>query len=104
MKRYYDGLEEESMAKGGTYDIQGVVEVDSKKIWGFNAGDTTVVAAIGGVAIGDNTETEVDLLSKLTNDATKALFTNVLYRIPGYIMTTVTLTSGSLHCYLTVAQ
>jgi len=100
----YDEAQEEAVAKGGTYDIQGTGAIATKKIWGFIAGDTTVIEAISGVPIGTESPTAVSVLSMISNDATKALFTGQIYRVPGYVITSVKLTSGSLHCFLTGDQ
>jgi len=107
----YDSQVDESLARGGSYEITGTAAVESKQAWGFQSSDGAVVAAIKGVAIGTNCATlaeirtaEVDISAIITNDLTVGLLPGVLYRADGYIITSIDLTSGSLHCYLMKTQ
>lgn len=102
--RHFDEISEEALARGGTFDITGTAEVTDKKFWGFYAGENTIVASMSGIPVNNAVETEVSVLALLTNNAALPLFTAVPYRIPGYIITKVALTSGSLHTFLTNKQ
>jgi len=111
MNLLFDDKLDELMARGGSYDITGTNAVESKQFWGFNASDGAVIAAIKGVALKTAVDTlaeiraaEVDISAVITNDLTQGLFAGVIYRADGYIITSVDLTSGSLHCYKQLAQ
>jgi len=107
----FDSQTDELLARGGSYDITGTDAVENKQFWGFNASDGAVIAAIKGVAVGTAVATlaeiraaEVDISSLITNDLTQGLFAGVIYRADGYIITSIDLTSGSLHCYQMMTQ
>ena len=107
----YDSEVEESLARGGTYEINGTNAVTSKQFWGFSASDGAVIDTIKGVALktavttlATITAAEVDISAIVTNDLSKGLLSGVLYRADGYVITYVKLTSGSLHCYKLINQ
>jgi len=107
----FDKQLDELLARGGTYEITGVVAHVSGQYWGFNASDGAVVAAIKGLPLKTVVTTlagiraaEVDLSTLLTNNMAIGLFAGVIYRIDGYVITSITLTSGSLHAYKTNTQ
>jgi len=107
----YDSQTDELLARGGSYDITGTDAVIDKQFWGFNASDGAVINTIKGVALKTAVTTlagiraaEVDISSVITNDISQGLFAGVIYRADGYIITSVDLTSGSLHCYKQLAQ
>ena len=106
MNLKFDVQMDELLARGGSYDITGTDAVIDKQFWGFNASDGAVINAIKGVALKTAVTTlaeirtaEVDISSLITNDLTQGLFAGVIYRADGYIITSIDLTSGSLHCY-----
>ena len=107
----YDSRTDELLARSGSYDITGTDAVIDKQFWGFNASDGAVIAAIKGVALKTAVDTlaeiraaEVDISAVITNDLTQGLFAGVIYRADGYIITSIDLTSGSLHCYQMMTQ
>ena len=109
----FEGYEDELLARGGTFDITGTTIVENKQFWGFNASDGAVLAAIKGVPVSTTTKyadlaairtAEEDISALLLTAGTDPLFAGVLYRVDGYIITAIDLTSGSLHCYKTLAQ
>lgn len=107
----YDSQVDESLARGGSYEITGTDAVIDKQFWGFQSSDGAVIADIKGVAIGTNCATlaairaaEVDISAIITNSLAVGLLPGVLYRADGYIITSIDLTSGSLHCYKIKAQ
>jgi hypothetical protein len=107
----YDGSLDEALARGGSFDISGTDAVIDKQFWGFNASDGAVINAIKGVALKAEVTTlaeiravEVDISAIISNDITQGLFAGVIYRADGYIITSVDLTSGSLHGYKTKDQ
>ena len=111
MNLLFDEQMDELLARGGSYDITGTDAVIDKQFWGFNASDGAVINAIKGVALKTSVTTlagiraaEVDISSLITNDLTQGLFAGVIYRADGYIITSIDLTSGSLHCFKTKAQ
>lgn len=107
----FDKQMDELLARGGSYDITGTDAVIDKQFWGFNASDGAVINAIKGVAVGTavtdlasiRTE-EVDISAEITNDLSQGLLAGTPYRADGYIITSIDLTSGSLHCFKTKAQ
>jgi hypothetical protein len=101
-----EGYYDEQNARGGTFDITGTSAVTDKQIWGFNASEGAVFEVIKGVAIGTNVSTlteiraaEVDVPLIFLTALTDELFGSVIYTVDGYIITSIKLTSGSLHCY-----
>jgi len=111
MKILFDSQMDELLARGGTFDITGTDAVTNKQFWGFNASDGAVINVIKGVALKTNltdlasiTAAEVDLKAKFLTGASDPLFAGVIYRVDGYIITNIDLTSGSLHCYMTNTQ
>lgn len=107
----YDSQMDELLARGGSFDITGTDAVVNKQIWGFNASDGAVLNAIKGVAIGTNVAdlaairaAEVDISAALLTAGTDPLFAGSIYRADGYIITSIDLTSGSLHCFKTKNQ
>lgn len=104
----FDEQIDELLARGGSFDITGTTAVENKQIWGFNASDGAVINAIKGVALktaltdlASIRAAEVDISGIITNDISQGLFAGVIYRARGYIITSIDLTSGSLHAYLT---
>jgi hypothetical protein len=111
MKNLYDSQMDELLARGGTFDITGTDAVTNKQFWGFNASDGAVLNVIKGIPLKSTASTlatitadEVDLKGKFITGASDPLFGGVIYRVDGYIITNIDLTSGSLHCYLTKDQ
>lgn len=107
----HDGTLEEQQARGGSFDITGTAAVIDKQFWGFNASDGAVLEAIKGVAVGSSLSTlaairtvEVDISGVFLTAVTDPLFANSLYVVDGYIITSIKLTSGSLHPYKTIRQ
>lgn len=97
---------EELLAKGGTFDLTGTTAVTDKQFWGFNASDGAVLNVLKGVPANAGyadlaaiTAAEVDLLPLLLTTGTDPLFAGTPYRVKGYIITNVDLTSGSLHLF-----
>jgi len=106
----YNNETEELLARGGTFDITGTNAVTNKQFYGFDADAGTVLSAIKGVAIGTAittlaaiTSAEVDISALLLTTVTDPLLAK-FYRVDGYIITYIKLTSGTLHCYKTKAQ
>lgn len=107
----YDDQLQELLARGGTFDITGTNAVTNKQFWGFNASDGAVLNVLKGIPVNSNVTTlagitaiEVDLLPILLTTGTDPLFAGVIYRVDGYIITNIDLTSGSLHCFKTKNQ
>lgn len=107
----FDSQTDESLARGGTFDITGTTLATDKQYWGFHASDGAVLNAILGVALktavtdlASITAAEVDLSAMILTGASDPLMGNVLYRVDGYVITNIDLTSGSLHCYKTNTQ
>jgi len=107
----YDDQLQELLARGGTFDITGTNAVTNKQFWGFNASDGAVLNVLKGIPVNSNVTTladitaiEVDLLPILLTAGTDPLFAGVIYRVDGYIITNIDLTSGSLHCFKTKNQ
>ena len=102
----YDSQIDESLLRGGSFDITGTSEVLNKQFWGFNASDGAVLESIKGIPLGSQASTlaliriaEIDISGILLTTVSDPLFANVPYRADGYIITSIKLTSGSLHCY-----
>lgn len=111
MNLLYDSQTDELLARGGSYDITGVAAHVSGQYWGFNASAGAVISDIKGVALktavtslAEIRSAEVDISTVITNDISQGLFSGSPYRADGYIITSVTLTSGSLHAYKTNTQ
>jgi hypothetical protein len=107
----FDDQMDELLARGGTYDITGTDAVIDMQFWGFNASDGAVINAIKGVELKTDVDdlaairtAEEDISALITNDLSEGLFAGVIYRADGYIITSIDLTSGSLHCYKTKDQ
>jgi outer membrane protein assembly factor BamB len=108
MENSFDGHADDLLARGGTFDITGTGAVTNKQFWGFNASDGAVLDTLKGIPVTGSLETlaeitaaEVDISGILLTAKTDPLFAGVIYRVDGYIITNVKLTSGSLHCYKT---
>lgn len=102
----YDSDFSELLAVGGSFDITGVGAVTNKQFWGFNASDGAVLAVIKGIplktvvtTLAGITAAEVNLAAYFLTDLTDPLFAGVIYRVDGYVITNIQLTSGSLHLY-----
>jgi len=107
----YDSQMDELLARGGSFDITGTTAVTNKQFWGFNASDGAVINAILGVPLKTSAATltairaaEVDISALILTGASDPLFAGCIYRADGYIITSIDLTSGSLHCYKTKEQ
>lgn len=107
----YEGYYDEMLARGGSFDISGTEPVIDKQFWGFNASDGAVINAIKGVPVRTSVTTlagirtaEVDISAIISNDITQGLFSGVIYRADGYIITNIDLTSGNLHAFKTKDQ
>jgi hypothetical protein len=103
----FDSHLDELLAKGGTFDITGTSTVEDKQFWGFNAEEGTVINAIFGVPVktsvtdtDDVRDEEEDIAALILTGDSDELFGGVLYRAPGYIITSIDLTSGSIHGFL----
>ena len=110
-KLKFEGYQDELLARGGTFDITGNTAVTNKQFWGFNASDGAVLAAIKGIPVNtavttlaEITTAEVDLAAHFLTALTDPLFAGVIYRVDGFIITSIDLTSGSLHCYKSLKQ
>ena len=106
----YDEQMDEILARHGTFDITGTSAVSNKNFWGFTPEAGTVLAAIKGIPLkstattaAEITAAEVALESFFLTTLTDPLLAQ-LYRVPGYIITHIQLTSGTLHCYKTEEQ
>jgi len=111
MKLMFDDHVDEMLARGGSFDITGVNAVTNKQFMGFHASSGAVIDTIKGVALKTSVTTlagitaaEVDLKGFFLTGASDPLFADVIYRVDGYIITNIKLTSGSLHCYKTLTQ
>jgi hypothetical protein len=107
----YDSQTDELLARGGSFDITGTDAVINKQFWGFNASDGAVLNAIKGVAVKTTVTNlasirtaEVDVSALLLTTVSDPLFAGTIYRVDGYIITSIDLTSGSLHCFKTKPQ
>lgn len=107
----FDDQLDELLARGGTYDLNDTNALTTKQAWGFNASDGAVIATIKGIPLKSTASTyaqitaaEVDISSMVAKVLASGLFASVLYRVPGYIITKLQMTSGSLHLYLTKTQ
>ncbi|TSA56917.1 hypothetical protein D4R42_02660 [bacterium] len=105
MYAHFDDTTDEIVAKGGTFDITGTDAVTNKQYWGFDADADTVLAVIKGIplktavtTLADITSAEVNLASYFLTTLTDPLLAQ-FYRVDGYIITNIQLTSGTLHCY-----
>lgn len=110
MKVDYNSQIDELVARGGTFDITGTNAVTNKQFYGFDASDGAVLSVLKGIPIGTSVTTlagittaEVDLASFLLTALTDPLLAK-FYRVDGYIITNIKLTSGTLHCYKTKTQ
>jgi hypothetical protein len=107
----FDDQMDELLARGGSFDITGTTIVENKQFWGFNASDGAVLAAVKGIPLKTVTAdlaairtAEVDISTMFLTTVSDPLFAGVIYRVDGYIITSIDLTSGSLHCYKTMVQ
>ncbi len=103
----YDDQLDELLARGGTYDLNDTNALTTKQAWGFNATDGAVIATIKGIPLKSTASTyaqitaaEVDLSALVAKAIASGVFASVIYRVPGYIITNLQMTSGSLHLYL----
>jgi hypothetical protein len=111
MKVLFDNQIDELLALGGTFDITGTGSVTNKQFWGFNASDGAVLNILKGIPLktaitnlASITAAEVDLTGMILTNGGDPLFGGLIYRVDGYIITNVKLTSGSLHLYKTNNQ
>jgi hypothetical protein len=107
----YDSQTDELLARGGTFDITGVDAVIHKQFWGFNASDGTVLDTIKGIPLKSTASTwalitaaEVDVSALVVTLKATGLLGGTIYRVPGYIITNIKLTSGTIHGFLTNTQ
>lgn len=107
----FDSHMDEMLGRGGTFDITGTELVENKQFWGFYASEGAVINAIKGIAIKTIANdlaairtAEVSLAAILLTGASDPLLGNTLYRADGYIITSIDLTSGTLHCLKTTRQ
>ena len=110
MFAHYDNDIDELIAKGGTFDITGTAAVTNKQYFGFDAEAGAVLEAIKGIPLKTSVTTldgitaaEVDISSFFLTTVTDPLLA-AFYRVDGYIITYIKLTSGALHCYKTRDQ
>ncbi len=101
----YDSQTDEIVARGGTFDITGTTAVTNKQFFGFDASDGAVLSVLKGIPVKTSVATfvaitaaEVDLGAFLLTSLTDPLLAK-FYRVDGYIITNIKLTSGTLHCY-----
>jgi len=101
---------DELLARWGTFDITGTTAVSNQNYFAFTPSDGAVLEAIKGIPLksaasttAEITAAEADLASFFLTALTDPLV-NELYRVPGYIITHIKLTSGSIHAYLTEDQ
>ena len=111
MKELYDAQLDELLARGGTFDITGTTAVTNKQYWGFVASDGAVLNTIKGIplkqavtTLAEITAAEVDISSHFLTTVSDPLIGGTVYRVDGYIITYVKLTSGTLHCFKTNTQ
>jgi hypothetical protein len=107
----FDSQTDELLARGGSFDITGTDAVIDKQYWGFNASEGAVINAIKGVAVRTSVTTlaqirtaEVDIKDYIVTSLAAGLMGGPIYRADGYIITSIDLTSGSLHCFKNLAQ
>ena len=107
----YDTPINELLARSGSFDLTGTSAMITKQFWGFNASDGAVLDTIKGIPLKSTVSTyalitasEVDLSALVVTLKATGLIGGVIYRVPGYIITNLKLTSGSLHCYLQPKQ
>lgn len=106
----YDNEMDELLARGGTFDLTGTDAVIDKQFFGFNATEGTVIAAIKGIPIRTSVANlaairaaEIDISGLIVTLLATGLCSG-FHRADGYIITSIDLTSGSLHCYKTITQ
>ena len=109
MNLYGEKLEE-LLARSGTFDITGTAAVSNMNFFAFTPSDGAVLEAIKGIPLksaasttAEITAAEADLASHFLTGLTDPLM-NELYRVPGYIITHIKLTSGTIHGYLAEDQ
>jgi hypothetical protein len=107
----YDIQMDELLARDGTFDITGTGAVTNKQYWGFNATDGTVIASIKGIPLKTVVTTlaqirtaEEDISALVVTSLAAGLLGGLIYRVRGYVITSIQLTSGSLHTYLQETQ
>ena len=107
----FDRQIDELLARGGSFDITGTTALTTKKFFAFEAEEGTVLEVIKGIPLksaaesaAEITAAEVALESFFLTALTDPLFGGALYRVPGYIITNIKLTSGSIHGYLMIDQ
>jgi len=106
----YDSQTDEIVARGGTFDITGTTAVTNKQFFGFDASGGAVLSVLKGIPLKTSVATlaqitaaEVDLGAILLTTLTDPLLAK-FYRVDGYIITNIKLTSGTLHCYKIKSQ
>jgi len=106
----YGDHTDELLARWGTFDITGTAAVSNMNFFAFTPSDGAVLEAIKGIPLksaasttAEITAAEVALESYFLTGLTDPLL-NELYRVPGYIITHIKLTSGNVHAYLTKDQ
>jgi hypothetical protein len=109
----FDSSQDELLARGGSFDLSGIVAEVGQQFWGFNASDGAKITAIKGVAVRTSVtnlasirSAEVDISAILVKSLTMGLGAGWIYRADGYIITSITLADATsqLHCYKTLAQ
>jgi len=109
MNLYGEKLDE-LLARSGTFDITGTAAVSNKNFFAFTPSDGAVLEAIKGIPLKSAASTTTEITSAEVDLATYFLTTltdplvNELYRVPGYIITHIKLTSGTIHGYLAEDQ
>lgn len=105
MTNLYDDQIDELLGRGGTFDITGTTAVTDKKFMGFRADAGAVLEAIKGIPLksaaasaAQITAAEVALEDYFLTALTDPLLAD-FYRVRGYIITYIKLTSGTLHCF-----
>jgi len=106
----YGNRTDELLARWGTFDITGTTAVSDKNYFAFTPSAGAVLEEIKGIPLkstatsaAEITAAEADLASHFLTTLTDPLL-NELYRVPGYIITHIKLTSGTIHAYLTEDQ
>jgi hypothetical protein len=106
----YDGQLDEAVARGGTFDITGTTIVVDKQYFGFDASDGAILNSIKGIPLNTKVTTlaeirasEVDVSGFFLTAVSDPLL-GKFYRVDGYVITSIKLTSGTLHCYKTKDQ
>jgi hypothetical protein len=111
MPNFYDQELQEIVARGGSFDLTGTTALTTQQFWGFSSSDGAVIDTIKGIPVKSTANTralitaaEVDLKGFFLTGVSDPLFAGVPYRIDGYVITNIKLTSGSLHLYRKMQQ